>query len=175
MIGIHPDNQAPELKDYNVYTSDPALRRAVARGGAQWRETELVRQGAEYGAEATLRAAEDANRFEPELHTHSRTRRAHRPGEVPSGVAHDDVDRAAQRHRQPAVLRRTRPSAWSAYAASLYMHSQIESGSTCPTTMTKACIPVMRLNPPLYAASGRKLASLVHDAARHARSRRSGR
>ena len=26
MIGIHPDNQAPELKDYNVYTSDPVLR-----------------------------------------------------------------------------------------------------------------------------------------------------
>jgi putative acyl-CoA dehydrogenase len=32
------------------------------------------------------------------------------------------------------------------------MHSQIESGSTCPTTMTKACIPLMRLNGPLYAA-----------------------
>ena len=24
MIGIHPDNQVPKLKDYNVYTSDPA-------------------------------------------------------------------------------------------------------------------------------------------------------
>jgi hypothetical protein len=47
------------------------LRRAwhaAAPGGA-----ELVRQGAEYGSEATLRAAEDANRYEPELHTHSRT------------------------------------------------------------------------------------------------------
>ena len=67
MIGIHPDNQAPELRDYNVYTSDPVLRRAVQRGGAQWRDAELVRHGAEYGAEPTLRASEDANRFEPEL------------------------------------------------------------------------------------------------------------
>jgi len=57
-----------------------------------------------------------------------------------------------------------RPSAWSAHAASLYMHSQIESGSTCPTTMTKACIPLMRLNAPLYAATGPLLASLEHDA-----------
>ena len=32
MIGIHPDNQAPELKHYNVYTSDLVLRRAVERG-----------------------------------------------------------------------------------------------------------------------------------------------
>jgi putative acyl-CoA dehydrogenase len=44
------------------------------------------------------------------------------------------------------------------------MHSQIESGSTCPTTMTKACIPLMRLNGPLYAAVGALLASLEHDA-----------
>ena len=43
MTGIHPHNQAPELKDYNVYTSDPALRRAVERGGAGWRDAELVR------------------------------------------------------------------------------------------------------------------------------------
>ena len=163
MTGIHPDNQAPELKDYNVYTSDPALRRAVERGGAQWRDAELVRQGAEYGAEATLRAAEDANHFEPELHTHSRT-----------GERIDQVRFHPAWHTMMSIARRNgianlpffdeRPSAWSAYAASLYMHSQIESGSTCPTTMTKACIPLMRLNAPLYAATGPLLASMEHDA-----------
>ena len=163
MIGIHPDNQAPDLKDYNVYTSDPALRRAVERGGAQWRDEELVRQGAEYGAAATLQAAEDANHFEPELHTHSRT-----------GERIDQVKFHPAWHTMMGIARRNgianlpffdkRPSAWSAYGASLYMHSQIESGSTCPTTMTKACIPLMRLNAPLYAATGPLLASLEHDA-----------
>ncbi len=163
MIGIHPDNQAPELKDYNVYTSDPVLRRSVERGGAQWRDAELVRQGAEYGTEATLRAAEDANRFEPELLTHS-----------PTGERIDQVRFHPAWHTMMSVARRNgianlpfvddRPSAWSAYAASLYMHSQIESGSTCPTTMTKACIPLMRLNAPLYAATAPLLASLEHDA-----------
>ena len=162
MIGIHPDNQAPELKDYNVYTSDPVLRRSVARGGAQWRDAELVRQGAEYGAEATLRAAEDANRFEPELFTHS-----------PTGERIDQVRFHPAWHRMMSIARRNgianlpffdgRPSAWTAHAASLYMHSQIESGSTCPTTMTKACIPLLRLNAPLYAATAPLLASLEHD------------
>src|SRR6478735_3931027 len=163
MIGIHPDNQAPELKDYNVYVSDPALRRAVERGGAAWRDAELVRQGAEYGAEATLRAAEDANHFEPELQTLS-----------PTGERIDQVRFYPAWLAMMAMARRNgianlpffddRPSAWSAYAASLYMHSQIESGSTCPTTMTKACIPLMRLNEPLYRATGPLLASLEHDA-----------
>jgi len=163
MIGIHPDNQAPELKNYNVYASDPALRRAVERGGAQWRDAELVRQGAEYGAEATLRAAEDANHFEPELHTLS-----------PTGERIDQVRFHPAWHTMMSIARRNgianlpffddRPSAWSAHAASLYMHSQVESGSTCPTTMTKACIPLMRLNARLYSSTGPLLASLEHDA-----------
>ena len=162
MTGIHPDNQAPELKDYNVYASDPALRRAVARGGAGWRDDELVRQGAEYGAEATLRAAEDANRYEPELHTHSRT-----------GERIDFVKFHPSWHTMLGIARRNgianlpfvdaRPSAWTAYGASLYMHSQIESGSICPTTMTKACIPVMRLNPALFEATRPKLGAMAHD------------
>ena len=161
--GIHPDNQVPELKDYNVYTSDPALRRAVERGGAAWRDEELARQGAEYGAEATLRAAEDANRHEPELHTHSRI-----------GERIDQVRFHPAWHTMMGIARRNgianlpffdeRPSAWVGYGASLYMHSQIESGSTCPTTMTKACIPVVRRNAALYAALRDKLASNEHDA-----------
>ncbi|MES2532780.1 MAG: acyl-CoA dehydrogenase family protein [Pseudomonadota bacterium] len=162
MIGIHPDNQVPELADYNVYTSDPVLRRAVARGGADWHDAELARQGAVYGAEATLRAAEDANRHEPELHTHSRI-----------GERIDAVGFHPAWHTMMAMARGNgianlpffdeRPSAWVAHAASHYMHCQIESGSSCPTTMTKACIPVLRRNPALYAAVADKLASNVHD------------
>ncbi|MBS7781634.1 acyl-CoA dehydrogenase family protein [Acidovorax sp. CCYZU-2555] len=163
MPGIHPDNQPPELKDYNVYTSDPVLRRAVARGGAQWRDAELVRQGGEYGAEATLRSAEDANRYAPELHALS-----------PRGERIDQVKFHPAWHTMMAMARRNgianlpfldpRPSAWSAYGASLYMHSQIESGSACPTIMTKASIALLRLNAPLSAVTAPLLASLEHDA-----------
>ena len=162
MTGIHPDNQVPELKNYNLYESDPVLRRAVARGGAGWRDAELLRQGAEYGAEATLQAAQDANRFVPELHTHSRT------GERIDVVRFHPAWHtfmAMARHNGIANLPYVdaRPSAWAAYGASLHMHSQIEPGSTCPTTMTKACIPVMQRNPALFAELGPKLFDLRHD------------
>ncbi len=163
MISIHPHNQAPELKDYNVYTSDPVLQRAVTRGGAQWRDPELQRQGAEYGAEATLRAAEEANHFEPELHTHS-----------PAGDRIDQVRFHPAWHQMMTIARRNgisnlpftdqRPTAWAAYGASLFMHSQIESGSTCPTTMTKASIPLVRINPQLNAVLGPLLESTDYDA-----------
>ena len=163
MTGIHPHNQVPELKDYNVYTSDPVLQRAVTRGGAQWRDPELQRQGAEYGAEATLRAAQDANHFEPELHTHS-----------PTGDRIDQVRFHPAWHQMMTIARRNgisnlpftdqRQTAWPAYGASLFMHSQIESGSTCPTTMTKASIALVRINPQLNAALGPLLESTDYDA-----------
>ena len=163
MTGIHPHNQAPELKDYNVYTSDPVLQRAVTRGDAQWRDPELQRQGAEYGAEATLRAAEEANHFEPELHTHS-----------PAGERIDQVRFHPAWHQMMTIARRNgisnlpftdkRQTAWAAYGASLFMHSQIESGSTCPTTMTKASIPLVRINPQLNAVLGPLLESTDYDA-----------
>jgi putative acyl-CoA dehydrogenase len=162
MIGHHPDNQVPELKDYNAYTSDPVLRRAVAQGGAIWRDAELVRQGAEYGSATTLQAAEDANHYPPELHTHSRT-----------GQRIDFVKFHPGWHTMMAMARRngnanlpytdSRPSAWTAYGASMYMHSQIESGSGCPTTMTKACIPVLKLNAALFAELEPQLLSQEHD------------
>ena len=163
MTGIHPHNQVPELKDYNVYASDPVLQRAVRRAGAQWRDPELQRQGAEYGAEATLRAAQDANHFEPELHTHS-----------PTGDRIDQVRFHPAWHQMMTIARRNgisnlpftdqRQTAWAAYGASLFMHSQIESGSTCPTTMTKASIPLVRINPQLNAVLGPLLESTDYDA-----------
>ena len=163
MIGIHPNNQVPALEDYNLYTSDPALRRAVVRSGAQWRDAELVRQGAEYGSAETLRAGEDANHFTPELHIYS-----------PAGDRIDQVRFHPAWHQMMAIARRNgnanlplfdeRPSAWPAYAASLYMHGQVEAGSCCPTSMTKASIPLLRRNAGLWADLQPLLASLEHDA-----------
>jgi len=163
MTGIHPDNQPPELVNVNLYASDPALRRAVQRAGAGWRAAELLRQGAEYGAEATLRLAEDAERYPPELHTHS-----------PAGARIDVVKFHPAWHQIMTMARHNgltnlpytqpRPGVWSAYGASIYMHVQIEAGSACPTTMTKASIPVLRRNPALFDCLWPKLADTVHDA-----------
>ncbi|MGE4340094.1 MAG: acyl-CoA dehydrogenase family protein [Pigmentiphaga sp.] len=162
MTGIHPNNQAPELANVNVYTSDPALRRAVQRGGAGWHDAELIRQGAEYGAESTLRLAEDADKYSPELHTHSAA--GDRIDVVKFHPAWHEIMQIA-RHNGLTNLpyTDTRPSAWVAYGASVYMHIQIEAGSSCPTTMTKASIPVLQRNQALFDSIWPKLADTAHD------------
>src|SRR5689334_4044908 len=66
-------NQPAELKDYNLYLTDPLLQDAVQRGGAGWHADALAGQGALLGSEAVIRMGELANRHPPELHTHSRT------------------------------------------------------------------------------------------------------
>jgi putative acyl-CoA dehydrogenase len=161
-IGIHPDNQAPELVGYNLYTSDPLLRASVARAGAGWGDAELIRQGAEYGGETALRMAEDADVYPPELQTHS-----------PIGERIDFVKFHPAWHAAMSIARRngitnrpyvdTRPAAWAVYGASLYMHSQIEAGSACPSVMTKASIPVLQRNPALFKELWPKLADTTHD------------
>lgn len=158
----HPNNQVPELADYNVYTSDPTLRAAIARAGAGWRDAELVRQGQEYGSEAALRMADDAERYQPELHTHSAS--GERIDAVKFHPAWHEAMRIA-RHNGMTNLpyAQAQPAVWAAYGATLYMHSQIEPGSTCPSTMTKASIPVLQRNAALYDALWPKLADTVHD------------
>jgi len=163
MTGLHTDNQSPELVDVNLYASDPALRRAVQRAGAQWHDAELLRQGEEYGAEATLRLAEDAEHYPPQLQTHS-----------PTGTRIDVVKFHPAWHAMVAMARRNgltnlpyaqpRQAVWAAYGASLYMHNQIEAGSSCPTTMTKASIPVLQRNPALFDFLWPKLENTIYDA-----------
>jgi len=155
-------NQVPELKDYNLYTSDPALRRAVERGGAVGHEAELERQGTVLGAEETIRLAEDANRHEPELFTHSRA--GERIDRVSFHPSWHEIMRIARRSGLSNLpFADQRPSAWAAYGASLYMHAQIESGTLCPTNMTQACIPVLRKEPGLFAELGAKLLTSEYD------------
>ncbi|AOY96278.1 DNA alkylation response protein [Cupriavidus sp. USMAA2-4] len=156
-------NQVPELKDYNLYATDLPLQRAVERGGAGWHAAELSRQGAELGSEAMLRRAEAANRYTPELHTHSRL--GERIDQVRFHPAWHEVMQIARRSGLANLpFADSRPSAWAAYGAAQYMHSQIESGSLCPTNMTQACIPVLQKEPALYERIGARLLARDHDA-----------
>ncbi|MGN6702028.1 MAG: acyl-CoA dehydrogenase family protein [Burkholderiaceae bacterium] len=159
-------NQTPALENDNLYASDPALQRAVRRGGAGWRESELMRQGGLLGAAETRRLAEDANRFPPMLHTHSRT-----------GERIDEVRFHPAWHAMMALAREAgianlpftdaRPSSssscWTAMAAAQYLHGQVEAGSLCPTVMTQAAIPVLQKEPALFARLAPKLLSMRHD------------
>jgi len=158
----NPDNQVPELKDYNLYLTDPALRNIINKLGTSW-DQELTSQGAVLGSENTIRLAEDANRYPPELHTHSRT-----------GQRIDVVKFHPAWHEMMTLARRngianrcfadSHPQSWLAYGASEYMHSQIESGTMCPSNMTQASIPVLQKESNLFAQLKPKLFSMEHDA-----------
>jgi putative acyl-CoA dehydrogenase len=156
------DNQVPELKDYNLYSTDPALQNLVNKLGSSW-DKELSAQGAELGSEKIIRVAEDANRYPPELHTHSRT------GERIDFVKfHPSWHQMMELARRNGIANRcfadARPQSWIAYGASEYMHSQIESGTMCPSNMTQASIPVLQKEVKLFAQLKPKLFSMEHDA-----------
>ncbi|MES2537512.1 MAG: isovaleryl-CoA dehydrogenase [Pseudomonadota bacterium] len=155
-------NQVPPLQDYNIFTSDVALRAGVERGQASWHAHHLIRFGAELGSRETLHLGELANRHLPELATHDRF-----------GNRIDSVEFHPSWHTLLGLLRReglhalpwmqARPGAHVARAAAYFMQSQIESGALCPTTMTFAAIPVLRQEPALFATLQAKLFSCEHD------------
>src|SRR5262245_14192206 len=66
------DNQARPLEDYNVFLGDKALVEAVDREGGGWIRDRAAAFGARCGAAATIRDAELAERFSPQLKTHDR-------------------------------------------------------------------------------------------------------
>jgi putative acyl-CoA dehydrogenase len=155
-------NQVPALQNYNIFTSDVALTEGVRHGRAAWHTEKLTRLGAELGSGEILRLGELANRHLPELATHDRF-----------GNRIDSVEFHPSWHQLLSLLRREglhalpwmepKDGAHVARAAGYFMHSQVESGSLCPTTMTFASIPVLRNEPALFAAIQSKLFSCEHD------------
>ena len=59
--------------------------------------------------------------------------------------------------------RDSRPGRWAANAAGLYLHSQVESGTTCPSIMTWASIPLLEREAALWPALKDKLFSDDYD------------
>jgi putative acyl-CoA dehydrogenase len=155
-------NQAPDLENFNLYDTDPALSEGVRRFGAGWHEEPLRRFGEELGRPEILRLGALANAHPPELQTHDRV-----------GRRIDTVEFHPAWHQLLALLRREglhampweapRPGAQVARAAAVFLQGQIESGALCPTTMTFAAIPVLQNEPELFARLRDKLYSREHD------------
>ena len=143
------DNLTNELNGYNLYTTDLALQEGVRRADAGAHEAELAAYGAALGSAATIRMAEEANHFKPELHTFDRQgRRIDRVEFHPSW--HGMMRMAREQGMITQPYSDSRSGAWPAYAAAFSMHHQIESGSQCPHSMTLACVPVLRQEPELF-------------------------
>jgi len=125
-------NQFDELSDYDLFATDAALADAVRRADAGWAVPALERYGATIGSAGRFRAADEANRHPPELQAFdTRGRRIDRVDFHPAWHALMALYRGAG--WVSLFARDTRAGRWAANAAGLYLHSQVESGTTCPS------------------------------------------
>ncbi|QPF75044.1 DNA alkylation response protein [Roseateles sp. DAIF2] len=156
------DNQFDELSGYNLFDSDPALREALQRAGAEAFAPQLSAYGERLGRAETYALAERANRHHPELQRFDR--RGHRVDRVEFDPA---WHRLLALYRAEGLValpfRDTRPGRWSAWAAGFYLHGQVEAGSLCPATMTQAAIPLLQKESALWERLQSKLYSDAHD------------
>ena len=140
-------NQTPELTDYNLFTTDPALQESIRREGAGAAAPDLVAAGAALGTAANFEHARLANRHTPILHNFNvhgeriDTIEFHPSWHVlMQGIA------ARGYHTGPwnRIDGRAIPGAHVARAAGYLMQAQVESGTLCPTTMTYGAVAAMR-------------------------------
>ncbi len=145
------DNQAPLLAPYDAWRTDLPLREAIAREGGGWAEREIAAYGVIAGGELMqlgYTANENKPKFKPfdrygnridEVEFHPAYHRI-----MQLGVAHG-VSNFAWRHAD-------QPGAHVARMAISYLHNQADQGSSCPLTMTYACVPALRHQPSLAQA-----------------------
>jgi putative acyl-CoA dehydrogenase len=139
-------NQPPPLEDYNLFTSNVALREAVRREGGAWIEEKAENFGELCGRAETLKLGELANRYTPVLKTHDRF--GHRIDEVEFHPAYHELMKLGvdnETHSLPWTSGKDGGNV--ARAALMFMRHQIEEGTSCPLTMTFAAVPSLKIQP----------------------------
>ena len=155
-------NQPPPLVGYNPYLRDDALRHAVGLGQADWAEAALTEYGALTGSEEAIRLGFEANEFRPVFHSHDpQGRRVDRVAYHPA--YHRLMEMAIERGIHSLPWTEHRPGAHVARGAMQYLQHQLESGHGCPTTMTFASVPTLRVQPDLARAWEPGVTARVYD------------
>jgi putative acyl-CoA dehydrogenase len=136
-------NQPPLLQDYNVYSSDLALREAVAREGGQWAEQQMADYGQLCGSARTIQLGFQANESPPRLRAFDP--RGYRIDLIEYHPSyHELMDMAIRQGIHSLPWTDPRPGAHVVRAAYEYMQVQVEAGHGCPLTMTFAALPTLR-------------------------------
>jgi putative acyl-CoA dehydrogenase len=155
-------NQFDERVDYDLYTTDQALRDAVRRGGAAWAEPQLAEYGRRIGSAEGFELADQANRRLPELHAFDR--RGRRVNRVEFHASYHELLRRFRGTGWISVpFDSDRAGRWVTNVAGMYLHTQVENGTQCPITMTTGAMPLLRREPALWAQLGDKLFNTEHD------------
>lgn len=137
------ENQPPPLENYNAYSSDAALREALARCAPSVAAEEFIALGDLVGQPEIIALGFEANEHPPEHRTHDRF------GNRIDEVSFHPAWHALLRHATHAGLHAT---PWRdnndfphvRRAAKFYLWAQVESGHGCPISMTYAAVPVLR-------------------------------
>jgi putative acyl-CoA dehydrogenase len=156
------ENQPPALENYNVFTSDVALREAVSREGGAWGFDRLTRFGDAIGSAQVIAWGFQANRNPPVLRTHDRF--GHRIDEVEFHPAWHELMRIGVEHETHALAWRTPKNGAHVVRSALgFLQYQQEAGVGCPLTMTFAAVPALRKEPELAAEWLPRITSNVYD------------
>ncbi len=163
-------NQSPPFTDINLYSSDNGLRAAVAREGCKRAAKSLTRFGKIAGSAHSAELARLANEYTPVLRQFDS-----------SGRRVDTIEYHPAWHELMSISARQRLhcSSWPELtgrdeaadhpnvtrAAGFYMAAQMESGHTCPITMSNAVVPALRKQDDLAAEWLPQLAVADYDPA----------
>ncbi|MBI2383899.1 MAG: isovaleryl-CoA dehydrogenase, partial [Gammaproteobacteria bacterium] len=139
-------NQPPPLGSLDLYATDAALRDALRREGGAWAEPQVAAYGRIAGGEL-MELGFAANANKPQLRLFDPY--GHRLDEVSFHPSYHRVMELAMRHgvHSFAWVHEDKPGAHVARAALCYLHHQAEQGTSCPITMTYACVPSLRAQP----------------------------
>ena len=139
-------NQSVPLQGHNAATLDTALLDGVRREGAEARLGQLVGLGGKVGDPEHIHNGELANAYPPVLHSHDRF--GHRVDQVEYHPAyHALMEVAVGEGIAGGPWADPSDGAHVARAASMALWNQVESGHTCPVSMTYSIVPALRAEP----------------------------
>ena len=156
------DNQVPPPPALNLYRSDLVLREAVTREGGGWGEADLAAYGAIAGGEL-MELGFQANENKPKAKLFDRY--GHRLDEVEFHPAYHRIMALGLRHGVAGYAWRHagKPGAHVARAGLAYLHNQADQGTSCPLTMTYACVAALQHEPALAKAWVPRVAGTDYD------------
>ncbi|MEO5810529.1 MAG: isovaleryl-CoA dehydrogenase [Rhodanobacter sp.] len=142
------ENQPPELSPYDAWTTDLPLREAITREGGDWAAADIARYGPLVGGEM-MELGQLANENKPKFKPFDRF--GHRIDDVEFHPAYHRLMALGVAHGVTGFAWRNAdtPGAHVARMALSYLHNQADQGTSCPLTMTYACVPALRHQPEL--------------------------
>jgi len=151
------------LAPYDAYATDLPLRDALRREGGGWAEPEVAAYGPIAGGEL-MELGVLANENKPKFRPYDRY--GHRTDFIEFHPSYHRIMELGIEYGVPnfAWRHEDRAGAHVARAALAYLHNQPEQGTSCPLTMTYACVPALRHQPDLVASWLPRVTSVEYDA-----------